>query len=231
MAYTRTIVCLANSIKHYPSRCIAGKEWGTEGAGGWLRPVDDYRIDEGAIKQASSLLQDGMQPQILDILQIQFANPVPHGCQKENHLILAAPWQKKGKLRWTQLDDMVEIHHDLWGSGNSSRSGINDRLSQQEAACQQDSLRLVRPGNLRVVVSTTGAAFNNPKKGMRAKFNIGRTPYNLKITDPRYTEKMREYDEGVEYPIENSIVSVSISEPLNSYQYKLIATIFMQRDF
>lgn len=231
MPYTRSIVCLANSIKHYPSRCIAGKEWSAAGPGGWLRPVADYRIDEGAVPQASSRLQDGTQPQVLDVLQIPFDSAVPHGCQVENHLIRGGPWQKQGRLQWAHLEGMVEVHRDLWGAGNSSGNGLNDRLSQQEAARQHDSLRLVRPENLRIVVSTTGAAFNNPRKGMRASFNIGRTPYSLKITDPRYTERMREYDEDVEYHLQNSIICVSISEPLNSYHYKLIATVFMRQDF
>lgn len=226
MPLTRTIVCLANSIKHHPSRCIAGKEWSASGAGEWLRPVADPRIDEGAIAPASSRLQDGSQPQLLDVLQIPLTDPAPHGCQVENYMISGGPWQKQGKLGWDDLEDMVEDHHDVWGSRNSSRIGLNDRLTIREANAYHDSLRLIRPENFRIVVSTTGAAFNNPKKGMRALFNIGQTEYSLKVTDPRYTDMIREYNEDVDYPLEDCIICVSISEPLEAYHYKLVAAIF-----
>jgi hypothetical protein len=231
MTYTRTLVCLASSIKHYPSRCIAGKEWSATGAGNWLRPVVDYNVDEGAISLASSKFQDGSQPQILDIVQISFDRAVPHGCQVENQLINGEVWSKQGRVGWTELEAMVESYPDLWGIGNSSGNGLNDRLSHYEANQQHNSLRLIRPQNLRLVVSTTGAAFNNPKKGMRAIFNVGNNQYSLKVTDPRYTDRMRQYEEDVEYPMQNGILCVSISEPLNGYHYKLIATIFMREDF
>jgi hypothetical protein len=226
MPYNRTIVCLANSIKHHPSRCIAGKEWSANGAGQWVRPVADYRIDEGAISPAASRLQDGSQPQLLDVLQIPLVDPVPHGCQVENHMISGEAWQRKGKLQWIDLQDMVEDHLDVWGSGNSSRNGLNDRLSLGEANLERDSLRLMRPENFRLVVSTTGAEFNNAKKGMRALFNIGRTAYSLKVTDPRFTDMMRQYNEDVEYSIANCVICVSISESFKDIHYKLIAAIF-----
>jgi hypothetical protein len=230
MGYIRTIVCLANSTKHHPSRCIAGKEWSILGAGRWLRPVCDYNVNEGAIPVTSSRLQNGLQPQVLDILQIPFDSASPHGCQVENHLISGGAWQRQGRLQWPNLEAMVEVHQDLWGAGNSSSNGLNDRLSLQEACAQTDSLRLLRPENFRLVVSTTGAAFNNPRKGMRALFNVGKISYNLKVTDPRYTDRIRDYAEDVPYPIENCIVCVSIGDAFNSYHYKLIATIFIREN-
>lgn len=227
MSYKRTIVCLANSTKHYPSRCIAGKEWGATGPGRWLRPVTDYKVDEGAIPLLSSRLQDRSQPQLLDVIQIPLGRAVPHGCQLENHLITDDPWLKQGRLNWANLEAMVENHPDLWGSGNSSVDGLNDRLSLQDGARQPDSLRLVRPNNLRIVVSKTSFG----KKGMRALFDIGKTSYSLKVTDPRYTGRINQHELDVEYPIQGAILCVSIGEPWNGYYYKLLATIFSQQDF
>lgn len=231
MTYNRTLVCLANSIKHHPSRCIAGKEWSAAGVGPWLRPVAAYNVDEGAIPPITSRLQDGTQPQVLDIIEIPFARAVPHGCQVENHLVNGGAWLKTGRIAWTQLEGMVETPWSLWGQGNSSRNGLNDRLSLAEAARHRSSLHLVRPANLRVVVRTTGAEFNNPKKGMRALFNLRGIEYSLKVTDPRYTDRIRQCDEDVEYALDGGILCVSISEPLENYHYKLIATIFMPNDF
>lgn len=231
MAYNRTFICLANSIKHHPSRCIAGKEWSAAGAGPWLRPVAAYGIDEGAISPNTSRLADGTQPQLLDVIEVSFERAVPHGCQVENHLINGGAWKKTGRIGWADLVAIVETPQTLWGQGNSSRIGINDRLTLAEATLYQGSLHLVRPANLRVVVSTTGAEFNNPKKGMRALFSLGGTPYSLKVTDPRYTDHIRQYTEDVEYALEDGILCVSISEPLGDYQYKLIASIFMPVDF
>jgi len=226
MPYTRTIVCLANSIKHHPSRCIAGKEWSPAGTEQWIRPVTDYRIDEGAIPLSASRLQDGTQPQLLDVIEIPFSDPVPHSCQVENHMISGGAWQKQCRLTWNDLQSMVEDHYDVWGSGNSSRLGLNDRLTPQEADACEGSLMLIRPENFRLIVSTTGAEFNNPKKGMRALFNIGETSYSLKVTDPRYTDIMRQFNEDVEYSVENCAICLSISEPLNGFHYKLVAAIF-----
>lgn len=231
MAYNRTLVCLANSIKHHPSRCIAGKEWSAAGAGPWLRPVAAYDVDEGAISPNTSRLQDGTQPQVLDVIEIPFERAVPHGCQVENHLINGGAWRKTARVGWAQLEAIVETPLTLWGWGNSSGNGVNDRLTLVEAARYQGSLHLVRPANLRVVVSTTGAEFNNPKKGMRALFSLGGTSYSLKVTDPRYTDRIRQCTEDVEYALEGGILCVSISEPLGVYHYKLIATIFMPNDF
>lgn len=231
MTYTRTIVCLANSNKHHPSRCIAGRELGNGGAGAWLRPVADYNVDEGAISPDASRLQDGTQPQMLDVIEIPLVRAVPHGCQVENHLINGAAWIKTGRLDWAYLETLVETPRNLWGSGNSTRNGLNDRLSPAEAAFCHGSLYLVRPANLRVVVSTTGAEFNNPKKQMRALFTIGMTPYNLKVTDPRYTGRMPQCAEGVEYSLKDAILCVSIGEPWNGFHYKLIAAIFMPNDY
>lgn len=231
MAYNRTLVCLANSTKHYPSRCIAGREWTAGGVGAWLRPVADYNTDEGAIPPATSRLQDGTQPQVLDVIQVPLERAVPHSCQVENHLVNGGTWQKTGRLAWAQLEGMVETPVSLWGQGNSSGNGLNDRLSLAEAARHQSSLHLIRPANLRIVVTTTGAEFNKPKKGMRAHFNLGRIEYSLKVTDPRYTDHIRQYREDVEYALEGGILCVSISEPLGAYHYKLIATIFMPGDF
>lgn len=230
MPYTRTIVCLANSSKHHPSRCIAGKEWVNGRSGLWLRPVAEYNVDEGAISPVVSRLQDGSQPQILDIIDVPLAKAVPHGCQVENHLINNVAWRKTGRLEWAHLDAMVEAPWSLWGSGSSTRGGLNDRLSPVEAAHCNGSLHLVRPTNLRVIVTTTGAAFNNPKKQMRALFSIGMTSYNLKVTDPRYTGRIPQCEEGKEYSLREAILCVSIGEPWNGFHYKLVATIFMPNE-
>jgi hypothetical protein len=188
--------------------------------------VADYAIDEGAIPPISSRLQDGTQPQLLDILQISFDRAVPHGCQVENHHINGTAWQRQGRLQFADLAAMVENQPDLWGSGSSTWNGLNDKLSLEHAALQPDSLRLIRPSNFRLVVSTEGAAFGNPRKAMRALFDVGQTSYNLKVTDPVFTDQKNEYSEDVAYQLENVIICVSISEPWNSYHYKLVAAIF-----
>jgi hypothetical protein len=41
MSYEKTIVCLANSRKQYPNKCVAGKEFRRGNFGAWVRFISD----------------------------------------------------------------------------------------------------------------------------------------------------------------------------------------------
>src|SRR5271168_4579757 len=113
MRYKKTIVCLANSYKPPNGRCIAGREVLTNGFGGWIRPVSDRETAE--VLFAEYRYQNNQAPQLLDIVEIplQRAQPIHH--QTENHVIDASSrWEKKGQLKWNQLESIRDRPASLW---------------------------------------------------------------------------------------------------------------------
>lgn len=226
MTYTKSIVCLANSIKHHPKRCIAGKELAAQNL--WIRPVSNNVLDEGALSQMDSAFQNGAQPKLLDVIEVHLKQTIPHGCQTENHLIdETAYWQKTGKIDWATLESLLDMPQSLWVNGNSTKNGFNDKISQQVALNLPNSLKLIRPENFQITVTQEGGGQYPVKRAMRAKFQWNNVDYLLKITDPNYTNRINEYTINVGYTISNAIICISISDILKeaNAHFKLIASI------
>ena len=94
MAYTRQIVCLANSYKYPNGRCIAGKR---TPAGAWIRPVSPRPTHEVALDECR--YADGTLPQLLDIVNVPLDEAEPHFHQSENHVLqVDGQWVKTGTL-------------------------------------------------------------------------------------------------------------------------------------
>lgn len=72
------LLILANSIKHWPGVCIAGREITSSGQryaiGGWLRPVSSN--GEGELSPSETKLVSGKQPQVMDFVEVRFSKPV-----------------------------------------------------------------------------------------------------------------------------------------------------------
>jgi hypothetical protein len=95
LTYRRTIVCLANSRK-YSGRCIAGLELNGSQPGAWIRPVSSAPKGE---LQFEHLYHDGGEPQVLDVIEIEFLKPRPAFCHREDHVIEARTcWTRRGGL-------------------------------------------------------------------------------------------------------------------------------------
>jgi len=91
------IVVLANSVKHDPGRCIAGREIVPTGeSGAWVRPVS--LIGEGELQPAHYRLEGGGTPQVFDVIEISVETlPKADPTQPENWLIsVEAPWKRIG---------------------------------------------------------------------------------------------------------------------------------------
>ena len=73
----KEIVVLANSTKHHPMRCVAGRELlrslGACHWGAWIRPVTTH--DEGALRSVERRLADNSDPIPLDVIEIRRASP------------------------------------------------------------------------------------------------------------------------------------------------------------
>src|ERR1700742_4747290 len=84
MTYVKRIICLANSRK-ISGRCIAGKEIAGKGFGGWIRPVSNRLT--GELSEYDRHYENGVDPKLLDVIDIQMTQHAPHGFQTENHVI------------------------------------------------------------------------------------------------------------------------------------------------
>ncbi|HEX8436069.1 dual OB domain-containing protein [Archangium sp.] len=225
MSYKKTIVCLANSRKP-PSggRCIAGREYRSGKFGEWVRPVSARESRE--VSEEERRYEDGTDPKVLDIVSITMKQPLPHDHQQENHLIDDGYyWEKSGQLSWDALLAAVDSPSGpLWENGHSSRHGRNDQVPQARVALYKQSLYLIHPENLRVVVGMDDNSPYPSRRRVRAHFKLGTSTYHLVITDPP-VEREFFAKEDEEYPVEDALICVSLSEPYNGYAYKLAAAV------
>jgi len=220
MNYTKTFVCFTNSRK-MSGRCIAGKEWHDGQPGAWVRPVSASPYHE--ISQQERSFQDGSEPQLLDIVEVPCKNhqPLPH--QNENHLIaMGRFWSKQGTLAWADIARWCDSPDSLWGTGEQSHAGLNNRIvSGQENG---ESLVLVAVEQLRLLVGHRNPSKPDSKRGVLGEFGYRGVVYRLDITDPVIEQKYLNRPDG-EYDIWNPVLCVSLSDPHWGYFYKLIAAV------
>ncbi|WP_248873194.1 hypothetical protein [Vibrio sp. ED002] len=199
------IVVLANSIKHR-QHCVAGKCVNT---GRWIRPVSNLQGGELSHQQARVRNPHGtFNVKPLQKARVGLAHhaPLPH--QPENYLIDNTAWIQNYSIDIGQLNTLVEVPADLWGTGNRVEyASIVDRTYHVS-----QSLYLVRVEDLRL--------YHNADGKRRASFTYENIEYDLAATDPRF-------DDIVENHLPTSgILCISLGEPYQGYCYKLVATIF-----
>lgn len=226
MSEIKHLVCLTNSRK-LSGRCIAGKELlDNKTCGAWIRPVSHRLM--GEILEHERRFKNGHYPQVLDILAIPLLQYHPNGYQQENYLITEqARWEKIGRFNVNQLASIVDTVPDtLWSNGYSSYHGINDRIPEEIAVTLNNSLVLIQPTLLKIVVSTEGIELVNDKKKVRAFFIFNQCQYKLTVTDPNIEAIYLKKQEG-EYTLDANAVylCISIGEPFHGFCYKLVATI------
>jgi hypothetical protein len=229
MPYTKTILCLANSRKPPSGRCIAGREMVQDGFGDWVRPVSERPTRE--ISEEERRFENGRQPNVLDVLAIQMRVQVPTGHQQENHEIDAGYyWLRRGSVDWQELVGAVEhINGALWANNSSSYYGTNDRVDSGEAKGFTRSLYLIRPQALRIAIVVEGAQFNNPRRRVRARFQLSGHEYCVVVTDPIVEEQYFALPDN-EYPVPDAAICMSLGELHtdghgHTYAYKLAAAV------
>jgi len=226
--YLKRIVCLANSRKS-AGRCVAGIEIAPKSQGAWIRPVSSRASQE--ISEEERRYEDGTDPRVLDIVDVPLHEAQPHGHQSENHVIDDTYyWEKKGIMSWEDLQDLVENDGDtLWENGDRSYYGLNDRMSEANANKFDNSLILIRPENLVILVRVEGEEFNNPRRRVRAKFDWKGTSYLLSVTDPVAERKYLQMDDG-EYRVRDAVLCISAGERHTDGKcYKFCAALITSR--
>lgn len=223
MAYTRTLVCLANSRK-LQGRCIAGLELKDSRLGAWIRPVSNAPHGELHLER---FYAGSREPRLLDLVEIEFLGPMPTGCHREDHLVNhASQWVRKGTLPKSTLQTALdEVSGPLWFDGGSTSYGLNDRIPSAVAKSLRSSLKLVQPDSIKMRLGIEGATFGRPKRKIRGSFGIAGIEYELAITDSFVEKSFASATEGKSRVITRPILCISVSEPFEKQNacYKLIA--------
>lgn len=208
---------------------MAGKEVLGKSYGGWIRPVSGREGEE--ISEQEQTFSNGCRPQILDVLTIPIMEHKPIHHQRENHLIDSTSlWEKTGILDRQKLPELLDnIPGDLWINGDSSNAGNNDRIRKADAIAMDNSLLLIQPEILTIIVQQGRNPETEPV--VRADFEHNGRNYNLAVTDPLDEEKYRSKSHGHALPhshpiaVDNVYFCISLGENFYDYCYKLVATI------
>lgn len=227
--YQKKIICLAASRKP-GGQCIAGREMVAGGYGPWIRPVSIRPSAE--IQVAERHYENGTEPQLLDIITIPMLVPVPRLHQSENHMIdNRFYWEKKGVFQWDDLDDLQDTPETLWTNTDpGSYHASNDRVSEETVGNLTNSLALIKLENAVIQVLTPGAAFNDPKRAVRADFDYNNVHYNFRVTDPVVEKTFYARENGTYQIAQEAYFCVSLAEA--AYQghcYKLVASILTDK--
>lgn len=224
MGCEKTILCLANSRKPPSGRCIAGKELIDEAYGAWIRPVSARSSEE--ISEEERRYEDGKDPKVLDIVQVQMIEPKPSTYQTENYLIDDQYyWEKVGRADWESIQRALDvIDGPLWVNAGSTWHGSNDKIPEEIANSLNSSLCLVRPQDIEIRVAPEGGDFGPARRRVRAQFDLNGIQYNLVVTDPVVERQYFQMENG-SYSMEDAVFCISLSGIFHDYAHKLIAAI------
>lgn len=208
----KQIVVLANSVKHDPGRCIAGREIANEndylGIGSWVRPVS--RIGEGELYPRHFTLEDGSIPNVLDVIEIYVDAQDTDQTQPENWYVAEGRvWRRVHQWDIEKVaGSLVENPDNLW-----LQPGVKtDRVTQEYLAANppQQSLYLFQLQN--ATISGNGRKY-------RLQFAYKGVSYDLAITDPLVTKITGAEPLAI---IRKGLACVSIAPPfLNKYDGKM----------
>lgn len=204
---SKSIVCLANSIKH-GNNCVAGIELVDEVPTNWIRPIG---ADVGhGVSPGERMLKHDREPRPLDVLRIGVSGPAPWGHQGENWAL--APyerWKKTGTWAFEDLDDLVDTPSELWEHVETSTVGIKDRVPEELLAPFGESIYLIRPDEAQVRVVRN--SFSGDIE-VRAEFGYADEFHLVKISDPLYKDWYVSRGIG-DYELHEPYLTLSLTEP------------------
>jgi hypothetical protein len=220
----KTIICLANSYKH-GGRCIAGVR-GDDGS--WIRLCG--RAADGALQPREYVLDDGSEPRLLDMIEVELHCAQPCDAHPEDWQIAPA--------RWHLIERPAAPSQWLGPTGEAAKSKSilrdhRDRIASWELKWKpmQSSLTLVCPSEIYWWIREDK---DKDKRRYRALFHHNYVTYDLALTDPRWIEHLNLLPVGI-YPHatfaaagSETWLTISLSEPYFGWHYKLVAGVIVR---
>lgn len=108
--------------------------------------------------------------------------------------------------------------------GSSSYHGTNDKVPEAITQTLTNSLMLIEPQSLTLVVAQESKFLGGHDRRVRAAFTYNGTPYNFVVTDPWIEQKYFALADG-RYDIPTSRLCLSLPEILNGSATKLVAAV------
>ena len=220
MGTIERMVVLANSRK-MGGCCVAGRSLdGKTNPGRWLRPVGS-QVAAG-LPQGRTRCADGSAAAVLDLVDIDLDQPVPHLHQRENRLLGNSPWKRCGRIGWDRLAGLVDTDESgLWVDGYSSSCGSSDRVPETFLAQVTGSLRLIRTGSLHLFRDVGASG----QKQLRGAFSHAGRNYVLAVTDPAAWALLGCHGE---LALADAYLCISLGVPFKGYAYKLMASVITE---
>lgn len=216
---TKRFVVLANSVKHYPKRCIAGikisSQSGEPKAGRWIRPVSS--VGEGELSQQQTEMAGRVQPAVLDIVEVELQGACDDPSQPENWLISDnVKWVKVGASNRKVLGSLAETPEGLWNQVGTK----SDRVSRQFLAKNPPKQSLY-------LIAISDAVLTCNEHKHRLEFTYKDRKYNLSVTDPDVKSRSKG---AASTDIAKCYACISLTPPFAvngiEYHFKLVAALF-----
>jgi len=116
----------------------------------------------------------------------------------------------------------------LWGLGNGSYVGLNNRLSigQEDGT----SLYLVETDRLSLLVGHKAPEYADSKRAVRGDFVYRGVNYRMDVTDPEIEREYLGRPDG-RYQILRPVLCISLGDPYQGHFYKLVAAVLYKERF
>jgi len=180
------ILILAKSIRN-SNYCIAGRvarkkpDSNIWQIGEWIRPVSEH--GEGEVSGEDCMCEGGNPPFVWDVVEIPIKAHANVKHQPEDYYLdTSQKWKKVEYLKNRDVSKIIQKPLNLWVQPGERL----DRVSEEYLNLLNDvcSLYLIKPENLRFVISQKADEAEHIHKKRRAIFNYNSLEYNLSLTDP-----------------------------------------------
>lgn len=220
MSFDR-ILCLANSYKR-DHRCVAGIHLGTKK---WIRIVG--RQAPGCLTVKETCYAGGKEAAILDVFETELGEKCGSNSHPEDVYNAGGQWRL---VRRFDGSADLRLLTSIANKGPAVLDGCSDRIPVRkfQKVAAETSLELIQPEDVWWWIRE-----ENGNRRNRALFRLGRADrvrYDLAVTDPSWLNQLRFLTAGI-YPHSflfkdkppETLFTVSLSEPYESFHYKLVA--------
>lgn len=216
----KRLLLLANSRK-FNERCVAGREVLPDGIGAWIRPVSSS--EHGEVDRYARQYAQGVEPEVVDVVEVGLSEPMPHALQPENWLLDRRQlWRRVGRARWDDLKRCADTAGPLWFDGYHSPPGENNCIRVADAGQARSSLNLIK---VEAVMLARHPSDGGAGARLQGQFDFDGVSYKLWITDQVYEADYLNRP-AAEHVLGECYLTVSLTEnAVHDFHYKLIAAI------